>query len=169
MSGAPVIALRPSTPADAPFLFSVYASTRAEELAPVPWSAEQKAAFLRMQFDAQTAHYAAHYAPAASFQVVLVDGVPAGRLIVHRGEHDVRIVDIALLPEHRGRGVGGRLLQPLLAEAAAKGQRVSIYVEFNNPALRLYTRLGFVKVGEHGLSQLMHREPPGVAQPKVTS
>jgi ribosomal protein S18 acetylase RimI-like enzyme len=155
----PVVSLRPATDADAEFLLSVFASTRAEELAQVPWSEAERDAFLRMQFAAQTTHYTQHYAASSTFEVVLVDGEPAGRLIVHRGPREVRIVDIALLPRFRGRGVGTRLLAPLLEEADAKGLRVSIYVEWNNPALRLYTRLGFVKVGEHGLSLLMDRQP----------
>lgn len=164
----PVVTLRPSTPLDAQFLLGVYASTRAEELALAPWSPEQKAAFLRGQFEAQSAHYQQHYAPVATFEVVLVDGQPAGRLIVHRGAREVRIVDIALLPDFRGRGVGTRLLQPLLDEADARGQLVSIHVERNNPALRLYTRLGFAPVGEHGVSLLLHRAPTN-AQPKTAS
>lgn len=155
----PVVSLRPVTEPDGEFLLSVFASTRADELALVPWTQAQKDAFLRMQFAAQTSHYAQHYAAGATFEVVLVDGEPAGRLIVHRGPREVRIVDIALLPHFRGKGVGTRLLSPILAEADAKGLAVSIYVEFNNPALRLYTRLGFVKVGEHGLSLLMDRQP----------
>jgi ribosomal protein S18 acetylase RimI-like enzyme len=154
---SPVVALRPCTPLDAEFLFRVYASTRAEELSVAPWSEVEKDAFLRMQFAAQTHHYEKHYAPAATFEVVLVDGQPAGRLTLHRGPRDLRIVDIALLPGFRGRGVGTRLLQPLFDEATAHGQLVSIHVEQDNPALRLYLRLGFRPVGEHGHSLLLHR------------
>lgn len=162
------VTLRPCTPLDAEFLFRVYASTRAEELAPAPWSEAEKEAFLRTQFAAQSAHYQQHYAPVATFEVVLVEGQPAGRLIVHRSADEVRIVDISLLPQFRGRGVGSGLLRALLEEADAQGQRVSIHVEWNNPALRLYTRLGFSPVGEHGISLLLHRPPAG-PQPKTAS
>lgn len=161
MSPTPAVTLRPITPEDDAFLLGLYASTRAEELAPVPWTEAQKQAFLRTQFDAQTRHYATHYEDRSTFELVLVEGAPAGRLIVHRGERDVRIVDIALMPAFRGRGVGTQLLQPLLDDAQAQGKSVSIHVEYNNPALRLYTRLGFVKVGEHGISWLMQRAPAG--------
>lgn len=153
------VSLRPITGEDDGFLLGLYASTRAEELALVPWSDAQRQAFLRMQFDAQTRHYATHYADRSTFDVIVVDGAPAGRLIVHRGAADVRIVDIALLPSFRGKGVGAGLLRALLAEADAAGKSVSIHVEYNNPALRLYERLGFVKVGEHGISWLMQRPP----------
>jgi GNAT superfamily N-acetyltransferase len=151
------VALRPATPEDYAFLERVYASTRADELAPLPWSAEQKAAFLAQQFAAQSAHYAEHY-PDASFDVVLVDGEPAGRLIVARGVAEIRVVDIALLPEHRGRGIGTALLEPILAEADERGATVVVHVEQFNPAMRLYERLGFVPAGEVGVYLRLERQ-----------
>jgi ribosomal protein S18 acetylase RimI-like enzyme len=154
----PTIGLRPATNDDTAFFARVYASTRAEELAPVPWTDEQKRTFLAQQFAAQTAHYAQHYADAA-FDVVLIDGEPAGRLIVWRGDGQISIVDIALLPEFRGGGVGTRLLRPLLDESDAGGAKVVIYVERDNPALRLYERLGFVPAGETGVYLRMERSP----------
>src|SRR4051812_14838351 len=140
-----MVSLRPATGDDYEFLARVYASTREAELAPVPWSDEQKRAFLAQQFAAQTSHYAAQYA-GASFDVVLVDGDPAGRLIVRRDDAAVHIVDIALLPEHRSRGIGTGLLRSLADEADRRAVALSIYVEINNPALRLYQRLGFEAV-----------------------
>ena len=81
---APAVALRPvDRVADADFLYAVYASTRAEELAVVPWSEAQKEGFLRMQFDAQD-RYWREQNPAAAFDVILVGGTPAGRLYVNR-------------------------------------------------------------------------------------
>jgi GNAT superfamily N-acetyltransferase len=155
---APDVALRPATPDDYAFLERVYVSTREEELAPVPWTAEQKRTFLAQQFAAQSAHYAKHY-PDASFEVVLVDGEPAGRLIVARWEGEIRIVDVALLPEHRGRGIGAGLIRPLLDEADAAGLKVTINVERMNPAQRLYERLGFAPAAEDGVYVRMERPP----------
>lgn len=156
----PAIALRPVTADDQPFLLRVYASTRERELAQVPFSPEQKAAFLAQQFRAQSVHYANHYGD-ASFDLVEVDGVPAGRLIVARWADRMLIVDVALLDAFRGRGIGTRLLQPLLAEADADGKRISIHVERQNPAQRLYARLGFSPVsdGEEAIYQLWVRPP----------
>ncbi|MBV8201999.1 MAG: GNAT family N-acetyltransferase [Acidobacteria bacterium] len=151
---APKVACRPIAPGDEELLFRIYASTRSEELAPVPWTAAQKEAFLRMQFRAQSADYAANY-PGAAFQVILLDGMPAGRLYVDRRGDELRIVDIALLPEHRGAGIGGVLLRELLTEAAAAGKPVRIHVESMNPALRLYERLGFRRIGDFGIYLLM--------------
>ncbi len=150
------IELRPVQPADGELLFRVYAGTREAELAVVPWDAAQKEAFLRAQFDAQTRWYREHYA-GASHDVVLVDGEAAGRLYVYRGGTEIRIVDIALLPDRRGEGVGSTLLRDLLAEADAAGKRVTIHVERLNPALRLYERLGFRLAEDKGIHLLLER------------
>jgi len=157
------VTLRPITPDDAPFLYRVYASTREEELAVIDWTPDQKAAFLKMQFDAQHAYYQQHYAGAA-FQVILVDGEPAGRLYLARLPEELRIVDIALLPAYRGAGIDTRLIREVLAEAAGAGKVVRIHVEQYNPARRLYERLGFVPVGEFGIYIHMECRPDAAAQ-----
>ena len=130
------------SPEDDSFSEQVYASTRAGELALTDWSEEQKAAFCHHQFTAQDAHYRAHY-PGAQFSIIERGGVPAGRLFVARWEKEIRIMDIALLPGHRGAGIGTRLLRDLQEAARAAGKALSIHVEKFNPALRLYERLGF--------------------------
>lgn len=164
---APGVALRPARAEDQDFFALLYASTRAEELAIVPFSDAEKAAFVAQQFAAQTAHYARHYA-AASFDVVLVDGEPAGRLIVFRQDDEILVVDISLLPEHRGRGVGSRLLGPILDEAAAAGVKTTIHVERMNPALSLYLRLDFEAVAEDGVYLTMER-PADAGQANTAS
>ncbi|HEU4452955.1 MAG TPA: GNAT family N-acetyltransferase [Longimicrobium sp.] len=153
--------LRPIQDGDREFLFRLYASTRAEELAVVAWTGAQKEAFLRQQFEAQHAYWTEHYG-GATFDLVLVDGKPAGRLYVARWPNEVRIVDISLMPEHRGSGLGTRLLERVFAEGDAARKPVSIHVESYNPAKRLYDRLGFVQVGDHGVYLLMKRP---VSQP----
>lgn len=141
------------------FLLGVYRSTREEELAMiVDWSAEMKDAFIRQQFAAQHAWYQEHY-EGAEFQVILVDGVPAGRFYVHRRPREIRLVDIALLPEHRQGGIGTSILRDLLAEGAAAGKPVTIHVEVYNPAMRLYERLGFKPIEERGPYLLMEWRP----------
>jgi ribosomal protein S18 acetylase RimI-like enzyme len=162
------VALRPAGDADRTFLAQVYASTRADELALLPWTEDQKAGFIAHQFEAQDAHYRTHYDDAA-FDVIEVDGEPAGRLYVHRGPSDIRIVDIALAPPFRGRGLGTGLLRSLIAEAEDSGRRLSIHVEMSNPARRLYERLGFRPVGEHGVYLRMEWGPAARAQAKMAS
>jgi GNAT superfamily N-acetyltransferase len=154
----PNVALRPVEPGDEEFLYRVYASTREEELAQTGWGETQKATFLRMQFDAQSSYYEEHYR-GAEFSVILSDDLPAGRLYVARWPEEIRIVDIALLPGHRGRGIGTRLLKDLISESEESGKPLSIHVEQFNPALRLYERLGFRKVEDKGVYLLMERAP----------
>jgi ribosomal protein S18 acetylase RimI-like enzyme len=146
--------LRAITPADESFLARVYASSRAEELAITGWPEELKADFCRRQFDAQSAYYAANY-PEASFQIIERDGWPIGRLYVAPWEKEVRIVDITLLPEFRGSGLGTKLLRDLQDEARSAGKSLSIHVERFNRALSLYQRLGFKQVEDKGVYLLM--------------
>ncbi|MGH3089578.1 MAG: GNAT family N-acetyltransferase [Rubrobacteraceae bacterium] len=152
--------LRPAEPEDETFLFRVYASTRSEELALLPWTEEQKETFLEMQFDAQSRYYRDHY-PDASFDVVLKGAEPVGCLCVARWPEEMKIADIALLPEHRGRGVGTALLRELISEADASRKPVTIHVERFNPALRLYERLGFREKKDKGVYLLMEHSPGG--------
>lgn len=152
------ITRRPITSDDEALLYRIYGSTREDELALVDWDDAQKAAFLMMQFTAQHRYYQEHY-PHASFEIILLGGQPAGRLYVEQWPEEVRIVDIALLPEYRNSGIGTTLLKGILQEAAQAGKRVSIHVERFNPAMRLYERLGFSTVGEHGVYYLMEWLP----------
>jgi ribosomal protein S18 acetylase RimI-like enzyme len=154
------VTLRPQGPEDEGFLYQLYASTRDGEMAVVPWDASQREAFLRMQFDLQTLHYRRYY-PDADFQVVLSGGRPVGRLYVHRGEEEIRIVDIALLPECRGAGIGGGLIRDVQAEAGRTGKRLTIHVERTNPALRLYRRLGFRLIEDKGIYLFMEWRSEG--------
>jgi ribosomal protein S18 acetylase RimI-like enzyme len=142
-------ALRPETDDDIPFLMRLYASTREQELAPIlDWSAEQKQAFLASQFRAQRHHYRSYIADCA-FDVLEHRGQPAGRLYLDTRQTRLHIVDIALLPQWRGQGVGTAILQALMAAARASGRGVGIFVEKYNPALRLYRRLGFTAIADH--------------------
>ncbi|OJT24680.1 hypothetical protein BO221_15550 [Archangium sp. Cb G35] len=136
---------RPAAESDDAFLFELYASTRAEELAAWGWSAAQQEPFLRMQWLAQKRGYEARY----SFEghcILEHEGRPVGRLWVVRGEHELRLVDVTLLPAYRGSGLGTSVLRTLQEEAAAAGKPLRLHVMRNNPALRLYTRLGFMPV-----------------------
>lgn len=141
------------------FLLRLYATTRAEEMAMVTdWTDEQKEWFIRMQFQAQHAWYQEHYGD-AQFDLILIDDAPAGRLYVHRREKEIRLVDISLAPELRGRGIGESLLRELMAEAEAAGKPLTIHVEKYNPAMRLYLRLGFKPIEDRGPYDLMEWKP----------
>lgn len=148
------VGFRDIAESDLPFLCQLYGSTRAAELAPVPWTDAQKAQFIQMQFDAQHAHYQ-QYFPQAAFLLLSCDSTPIGRLYIDRREEDIRLIDIALLPEHRNQGLGSALLRQLIDEARQTGRALSIHVEKNNPAMALYQRLGFEKTEDQGVYDLM--------------
>lgn len=142
------VTLRPARPEDEDFLLEVYAGTRAEERALVGWDDAQWGAFIRMQFTAQKRDYEARYS-ASGHSVILAGGRPVGRLWVDRGEEEIRLVDIALLPAHQGTGIGSVILRRLIAEArqAEKPLRHMVY-KANADAVRFYERLGFSVTGE---------------------
>jgi len=148
------VTLRSLREDDEQFLFGVYASTRAEELAITPWSPVQKEDFLRMQFNAQTQYYRQVY-PGMDYRIILHDGVPAGRFIVASLEDELRLIDISLLPEHRNAGIGRMLVQALIDEAHGLDKSVRIHVEHSNRAMHLYERLGFRRVADKGVYVMM--------------
>ena len=152
------ITFRSIEPDDEAFLLRVYGSARAEELDRVPWNEAQREAFLKMQLAAQHHHYHERY-PDAAFQIILVDQEAVGRLYVARLDEEIRIIDITILPEYRNNKTGTAIIKGLLAEAAQIGKPVRIYVESFNPSLRLFERLGFVKIDDHGVHFLMERQP----------
>ncbi len=149
-AGGAAVTLRPATVDDRELLLRIYASTREEELARVLWEPAAKETFLRLQFDAQDAYYREQMA-GCEFLVIQVAGRDAGRLYLDRRATEHRLVDIALLPEARGLGVGTRLLRALMTEAATVGKPLTIHVERLNPALRLYRGLGFAQVEDKGV------------------
>lgn len=158
MSSEKKITLHPVTEADEEFLFSVYSSSRAEELARIPWNAEQKTAFLRMQFTAQKQHYAAEH-PAATHEIISADGIPVGRIYLDRSREAFHILDITVLAEHRNGGIGSFVLRQVMGEAARTEKPVTIYLENFNPSRRLFNRLGFEQIEEKGFHLLLRKSP----------
>ncbi|MEI9415167.1 GNAT family N-acetyltransferase [Mesorhizobium sp. Cs1321R2N1] len=159
-SDAAGLTFRAAGEADIPFLSRLYASTRVDELALTDWSEAQKAAFLDMQFQAQHGHYHKYY-PQADWLVIQHAGQDIGRLYIERWPSQHRIIDIALLPAHRRKGYGRALLRDLIDEGLLAGKSMSIHVEKNNPARRLYLDLGFVVVEDKGVYDLMACAPAG--------
>ena len=153
------ITLRPVSPGDEEFLFSVYASTRMEEMDSADWSTAQKDFFLRMQFRAQSHAYIENY-PGAQLQLIVLDGLPIGRLYIHRRRDEIRVMDISLLAQYRGQGIGTQLLKRILEEGVESNRPVTIHVEQFNPALHLYERLGFRQVSDLGVYSFMKWLPP---------
>jgi ribosomal protein S18 acetylase RimI-like enzyme len=152
------LSLRPPAPSDDPFLFQLYCSTRADEIATWGWDEAQRESFLRLQYTAQTGAYRAQF-PGAEHRIVLRDDRPVGRILIHESESEFCLVDIALLPEHRGTGIGAALIRELLARADAAEKPVVLSVTRENPAAALYGRLGFITVADDGVYLRLRREP----------
>ena len=150
--------LRSAVPDDREFLFRLYASTRAHELAPLGWPAAQQQAFLRMQFNAQEQWYQTAY-PAAEHRIIQIHGRPVGRMILLREQSTWQLIDISLLPENRGHGIGGKLIRSLIQECTGAGAALRLQVLKVNPALHLYQRLGFTTTGEDQIYMQMEIRP----------
>ncbi len=153
-----VVSMRPCRAEDEPFLFKVYSSTRTNEMALVPWTQEQKDAFLHMQFNAQYRHYAANF-PDAQFLIILKDHEPIGRLYLHRVPREILILDIAILPEYRNMGIGTLLIRGMQAEAHRANSIIRLHVESSSQAKAFYERLGFVTTSEIGFYYEMIWQP----------
>lgn len=153
-----VIRLRGIQAQDENFLFQVYSSSRQDEMALVGWTDEQKEAFLRMQFNAQSSYYRGNY-PGAEFQIILWNEQPIGRLYIHRTLHEIRIIDITLLPDYRNQGIGAYLMNWISVEAQTNCVPITLHVNKLNPAKHLYDRLGFRLVEGQGMHLLMEWTP----------
>jgi ribosomal protein S18 acetylase RimI-like enzyme len=138
------LTLQTEAEADIPFLLRFYADSRAEELSAAPWTAEQKTQFLEQQFLSQRAHYYQHY-QGASFDLILLDGIPVGRLYVHRGI-EIRLMDIIVSPPYQKRGIAKWCFEQLFLEAQASGLDITLHVEVNNHARDWYKRMGFIEL-----------------------
>lgn len=150
---------RPQVPEDLPFLAELMSSGREWERQAFPGDAQVWAALMAHQAAAQDAHYRAHYRDAC-FEILEDDGGrPVGRLALAPMADELRVMDIALVPELRGQGRGTALLQAVMAVAAQAGTAVRLHVEQFNPARRLYARLGFGLVEDKGVHLLLEWRP----------
>ena len=156
------ISYRPISDEDLPFLFDVYGSTRVEELAQTDWPAEMKVQFLRQQFTAQHDHYQRHY-PDAEWLVIRRGAESVGRLYVEEWPSQIRLIDIAILPDFRGLGIGTAILSDLRDWASERARPLTIHVEKSNPARSLYDRMGFAFLQENGVYDLLEWRPPVAA------
>ncbi|MEI6827673.1 MAG: GNAT family N-acetyltransferase [Desulfuromonadales bacterium] len=155
--------IRPIREGDMEFLIRLYASTRAGEQELFGWDDAQWDGFIRMQFNLQHSHYRQNYHN-ASLDLILLDEKPVGRLYVSRGTEDFRIIDISVLPEYRGKGIGRRLLEALNREADTARVPVTLHVEKHNPAMRLYLWLGFCLTKDCGTCWFMSLQPSGIRE-----
>ena len=152
------VVFRPITEDDQPFLYTLYASTREDEIAQTGWTDFEKETFLRQQFIAQHQFYTEQFS-GAEFKIIQIDDKPVGRLYIDHRADEIRLIDIALIPGYRNKGIGSGLLSEIITDAAKVKKPVRIHVEKYNPAIRLYERLGFVRIGDTGVYYLMEKLP----------
>jgi GNAT superfamily N-acetyltransferase len=159
LPGGESLELRPVTLSDDQFLLSVYESTRKDELDQVEWPEGQREAFVRWQFELQRREYDARF-PDADYSIILVNGEAAGRIWIGHDDEQIRLLDIALLPQFQNRGAGTELLRRLIDQAAQTGKvlRHMVFV-LNNDAHRFYERLGFVAIEDLGAYKHMEWRP----------
>ena len=139
-------------------LFRLFIACRDDLLAAISeWTVAQQESFLRIQFEAQRDQYYREF-PDVQQQVIVREGDIIGQILVARTD-EFRLVDLSLLPEFRNFGIGSSLLQGLLDEAEGSGRRITLHVLQNNPAIRLYQRLGFSDAGEQGIYRRMEWVP----------
>jgi ribosomal protein S18 acetylase RimI-like enzyme len=150
---------RPARDEDLPFLAHLYASTRWEELAQTGWPPEAQAHFLAQQFDLQHRHYMEYY-PETERLVLERDGAPIGRVYVEETPEMIHLIDIALLPDSRGGGIGTAIIGDLQLQAAERRRKIVLYVEKTNPVRSLYGRVGFAAVKDEGVYDMMEWIPP---------
>lgn len=153
--------LRAAGPRDEGFLRELFAADRSGDFAALGWDAERLRILLEQQYVAQLRQYRATY-PEHERLVVEQAGRPVGRIDVHRGRSEIRVMEISLMPEFRSRGLGTRLLRQLQDEAARTDRPLRLQVARGNPALRLYRRLGFITVEESEVHLSLEWTRPGV-------
>ena len=153
-----MIELRTVEEKDDLFIETVYRSTREEELNFTNWDELQKLAFIRMQSMAQLAEYKTKF-PGASFQVIIYNKQDAGRFYTWENDHEIRLIDITLLPQFRAKGIGNFLLGELIKKSDKVQKKISLHVDPVNPALKLYLRSGFIHIKNNGRHYYMERKP----------
>ena len=146
--------------ADEPLLFALFAAGKAPEFAPLGLSAQQLQPLIEMQFRARQQAYAQTYPAAVDMILCLENGTPVGRHLVERQTNCYRCIDLAVLPQYRNRGIGIWAIRQIQQLSALESVSFRLCVARTNPALRLYERLGFIRVSGDELSYEMEWQPP---------
>lgn len=151
------IRLQPAKAEDTEFLLKLFASTR-EEFKMLIGDEGQLAALVSMQFNFQRQQFQDGY-PESKDHLVLLNEKPVGRILVDESDATITLIDVALLPEYRNRGIGRQLLDNLIEQARGAQKPVILHVSKINRARNLYERLGFRQVSEDGMYYEMICEP----------
>ena len=154
----PMITFKNVEDKDQQFIEMVYRSTREKELSLTGWPEDQKQRFIIMQSMAQLTEYKNKY-KAATYRVILYKKRPAGRLYLSESNHEIRIIDITLLPEFQGKGIGSKILADIIKTAKQKNKKITLHVNHGNRAIKLYESLGFKKISATNIQEYMECDP----------
>ena len=139
------LTLRPERDDDQAFRYQLFCQSRPPEWDMVQIDPQVREALMRHQFEAQTKGYLTQF-PKARFDIIELGGERIGRIVVDRPGNELHIVDQAIVPHMRSKGLGTTMMRVLMDEAASANIPVRLTVaSTNDPSLRLYLRLGFVE------------------------
>jgi ribosomal protein S18 acetylase RimI-like enzyme len=144
-----VLTLRPTRTDDQEFLYRLFSLVYSEKLQLVPLSAEEKKTLVELMYQGFTRHYDS-LAPASDDRLVLLNNESIGRMILLQTREEIRLADLAILPQYRGIGIGSALISQLQTESLMSKRPVHLQVGRFDRALRLYQRLGFYKIDTIG-------------------
>ena len=150
--------LRPVTAEDGAFLLVLYKSSRGDDLRGLGWDETRISEFLDMQYEAQQRFHANEYKKPLD-QIVMRSGKPVGRLTFEPREHEIRCVEVALMPQHRNGGIGTQLISGLQDQARKQKKPLRLQVIRFSRAVSLLERLGFQRISETGTHFQMEWAP----------
>lgn len=130
------------------------------EFASLAASEAQRLQLLEQQFGLQDTHYR-NFFPETDRRIVTVDGLPVGRFYLLRGDPMWTLIDLTILPEMSGQGIGSRVIDRMTAEADAARKPITLHCSLTNPAFEIYKAKGFLEVRVDGADWVMERWPEG--------
>src|SRR5580693_5097548 len=144
-----ILTLRPSRADDQEFLHRLFCSVHSEKLNLALLSVEERNRLIGLMYQGFAGHYST-IGPAADDRIVLLNNESIGRMILLQTREEIRLADLAILPQYRRRGIGSALIGQLQTESTMSKRPVRLQVAQFDHALRLYQRLGFYKTDAIG-------------------
>ncbi len=157
------ISIRPATDRDEPFLKQVHEAARLWEFEVLLQTGQEELyhKVVAQQYRSQLQSYEADF-PQAHYAVIQWTDRPIGRLYLNYREDEVRVLDIGILPEYRGHGIGEIVLKGICIEAGLRRVPVRLHVHYLSRARAFYQSVGFRQTAEvlpHIAMEWLHPDP----------
>lgn len=152
------ILLKRRTENDSEFFMKLFAEIKSSELQLNTWPEPIRTQMINMQFNAYESYMNVEF-PDNKDYLILYQSAKAGRLQLNTDEMGIRIINISLSPPYRNKGIGAKIINDLTLEANQKNKPIFLDVDKINPALNLYSRLGFKIVLENEIKFTMAYTP----------